>query len=221
MPGQLYIAPQAYEALETPLSSSKLNELVSAVAALKTWIAAGDILYAYDANTLERLSAPSVPSILYMDASGVPQWLPTSQLLGGLALDQYLYFSQNAYMPSVVGWNNVASAVQTITLPAGSIYNLEIEALVCLAIGSSYGNATVGIRVVVDSNADINTNTIMVANNSNSGDPVPLPYSYFYGVQNLAAGAHTIQLQIYCSVANTVVYVYTGRMQFQAYSIGG
>jgi hypothetical protein len=220
MPGQLYVAPQPYAALETPLSSSKLNQLVAALAALKTWIAPGDILYAADPNTLERLPAPSVPSILYMDHSGVPQWLPTSQLLGGLALDQYLYFSQNAWQPSTAGWFNVTSAVQTITLPEGSIYNLDIEAVTCLQIETTQGG-TVGMRVVVDGNADPNTNTILIVANSNSGDAVPLPYNYFYGVQNLTAGAHTIQLQIYSSVANTYVYVWTGRMRFQAYSIGG
>lgn len=67
---------------EKPLSSEKLNDLADALAALKTWVAAGDLLYGYDQNRLERLAKPADHGVLRMKSTGVPDYVTDVRYVG-------------------------------------------------------------------------------------------------------------------------------------------
>ncbi len=72
MPGTAYVSPYTYVPLEV-LTAAKLNAMQDNLRALKAWSTAGDLLYAYDSDQLERLPIGTDDQILSV-VSGLPAW---------------------------------------------------------------------------------------------------------------------------------------------------
>ena len=87
MPGSAYVTPYTFVPLEV-LTAAKLNAMQDNLRSLKVWAAAGDLLYAYDADQLERLAIGANGQVLTVSA-GLPSWaaLPViNNRQGGSAL---------------------------------------------------------------------------------------------------------------------------------------
>lgn len=88
MAGTAWINPYTFVPLEV-LTAAKLNAMQDNLRAMKVWAAAGDLLYAYDNDQLERLPIGASGKIL-TSLGGVPAWSDTvivNKRQGGSATD--------------------------------------------------------------------------------------------------------------------------------------
>lgn len=148
------------------------------------FVAAGDMAYALDANTIAALNKPSIASLLTMDSSGVPSWAGKTSLAG------LLHTSGSNFTNS----NTTSTSTSYVALGAGVSFNLTLSApctIVAWAHGVGYkvsGTYLGYFAIAINGTIDPNDNVRLKGTSS-------VPYSTMYKVASVPAGTRTVELK--------------------------
>lgn len=207
MPGSAFPTLPNFAFAEKPLASSKLNDLVNALAALKTWTAAGDLLYGYDADQLEKLVKPGSPGYLWMNGSGVPAWLTGSANYvarwnsGGtptafpwLSMDYHYDATGHSY--STNAWRDMPNSSKNVAVAATST-------IICIGFVNEYGTGSYGFcRVKFNING---TDIDWAESYRTYGISEEIPMVVVGMLAGVPAGTQTIKLRERCGAAGYTI----------------
>lgn len=179
--------------------------------ALKQGLAnAGDVPYALDGNTIAALAKPvSAAGFLKMLTIGVPEYVPTTQMPGGLHAKGFS-FTDSGDSTSSTGYVSIGS---------GLVVSLSLV-VTCTVIGIAFGSATKnsaisdgGFRLKIDGTADPNEN-VRFRSVSN------MPFCTLYYRTGILAGTRDVELLFRTNNASDSIGLSSGGVIALAFAEG-
>lgn len=194
----IWNTPRVWTAGEK-VTASKKNDESENFRVLFPFTAAGQVAYSSAADQLAALAKPSVDGIFRMLSTGVPNYVPYSQIKGSLHDIDMVDFAPGGQVFSST-WADITGATLTLTL--------EVTCTIAvLAVVTGYQN-TVGrvffVRAMVNGVGDAGTLPYNGGQARNEGLP------YIYRATGVTAGSRVVKMQ--CQADTDANRVERGRL---------